>query len=78
MVSGEQDLSPSSVLQTRRGFASLSEPCRLAQKGTPMDLMAYNWFLYIAMAGVVAVAAVAWTVGKTIYEKVTRQDPPAE
>ena len=59
-------------------FASLSEPCRLAQKGKPMDLFSYNWFLYIAMAGVVAVAAVAWTVGKAIYEKVTRQDPPAE
>ena len=42
-----------------------------------MDLFSYNWFLYIAMAGVVAVAAVVWTVGKAIYERFTR-DPRGE
>jgi hypothetical protein len=42
-----------------------------------MDLFTYNWFLYIAMAGVVAVAAIIWTVGKAIYERFT-QGPPGE
>ena len=49
---------------------------RRTKKG--IGMVDYNWPLYILMITVLGIGAVIYTVGKAIYDKVTRQDPPAE